>query len=742
MCELKKQYKLLIKRKKRIYNRNKYKSIENLRHKKPRDFWKLFCSKKSTQSDNISLNDFYTYFSQLANENTNCYETNAENFCKEKIDPDQNNFEELDRPITVREVEYAIKNLNRNKAAGIDCLMNEFFIESRDSICSHLADLFNVIFDTGYYPEDWAKGIIIPLYKKNNPDDVNNYRGITLISCLAKIFTGILNRRITLVCEQNELLSDAQFGFRSGRSTTDAIFVLSSIIQHYLNQNKRLYCAFIDMRKAFDSVYRNGLWFRLGNKGIKGKILRIFQDMYSKIKSCVKHNNIFSDFFDIPVGLLQGEVTSPILYSLFIEDIELFLQQDPSSGLNIQDITVILLLFADDMVLFGESPEDLQNSLNRLYVYCIKWGLSVNIDKTKVMVFRKRGPLKQKEKWFYNNIALENENVFKYLGTIFSYNGTFSSNMKTLADKGTKALNVLFANLKQFNFSPKTCCQLFDSFVGSILGYSGEVWGTTKSDVIERVHRNFCKRLLGVKSTTSSVAVYGELGRYPLYIFRHTRIIKYWLRIIDSENVIIKTLYNCLLNDLERGCNNWCTIVKNMLVNAGFGNVWNDQSSIINAEKFHLIFKQRLMDIYIQYWYESINRSHILSSYKFFKTDYVREKYLDILPKVYRTQISKLRLSSHPLRIETGRYGNNRVERSQRHCQICDMNVVEDEFHFLFICRRYTHLRKTYIKRTYYTRPNMQKCVYLLQSGSRKTLIDLAKYIKYALEIRNAAKNQ
>ena len=94
--------------------------------------------------------------------------------------------------------------------------------------------------------------------------DVNNYRGITLISWLAKIFTGILNRKITLICEQNELLSDAQFGFRSGRSTTDAIFVLNSIIQHYLNHNKRLYCAFIDMRKAFDSVYRNGLWYKLG----------------------------------------------------------------------------------------------------------------------------------------------------------------------------------------------------------------------------------------------------------------------------------------------------------------------------------------------------------------------------------------------------------------------------------------------------------------------------------------------
>ena len=239
-------------------------------------------------------------------------------------------------------------------------------------------------------------------------------------------------------------------------------------------------------------------------------------------------------------------------------------------------------------------------------------------------------------------------------------------------------------------------------------------------------------RLLGVKTTTSSPAVYGELGRYSLYIFRYTRIIKYWLRIIDSENIIIKTLYNCLLNDSESGCNNWCTTVKNMLVNAGFGNVWNGPSNIINAEKFHLTFKQRLMDIYKQSWYDRINRSQILSTYKFFKTEYAREKYLDILPKLHRTQISKLRLSSHPLRIETGRYGNNRIERSQRLCQIYDKNTIEDEFHFLFVCGRYTYLRKTYVKKMYYIRANMQKFVYLLQSESRKTLLNLAKYIKYA----------
>ena len=113
---------------------------------------------------------------------------------------------------------------------GSDCLINEYFIESCDIISSHLVDLFNIIFNSGYFPDQWSKGIIISLHKKNDPDDVNNYRGITLVSCLSKIFTGILNRRLSYFCENNEILSDVQFGFRPKRSTTDDSFVLLSLI--------------------------------------------------------------------------------------------------------------------------------------------------------------------------------------------------------------------------------------------------------------------------------------------------------------------------------------------------------------------------------------------------------------------------------------------------------------------------------------------------------------------------------
>ena len=186
-------------------------------------------------------------------------------------------YPELDNRITTEEIINAVKSLKRNKAYGCDHLLNEYFIETIDILSGHLCDIFNTIIDSGFFPEQWTKGIIIPLHKKGSTVDVNNYRGITLVSCLSKIFTTVLNKRIEHVCEQNNIISDAQFGFHKGRSTVDAIFILLSLVHNYLFENKRLYVIFVDMMKCFDSIYRNGMWLKLYKSGIQGKILRILR---------------------------------------------------------------------------------------------------------------------------------------------------------------------------------------------------------------------------------------------------------------------------------------------------------------------------------------------------------------------------------------------------------------------------------------------------------------------------------
>jgi hypothetical protein len=116
-----------------------------------------------------------------------------------------NGDEILDRNFTIEEITAAVKTLKRNKSPGNDFLLNEYFIESIDILGCHICDIFNCILDSGFFPESWTEGVIIPLHKKGDVNNVNNYRGITLVSCLSKLFTTILNKRIMDYCEQNNL---------------------------------------------------------------------------------------------------------------------------------------------------------------------------------------------------------------------------------------------------------------------------------------------------------------------------------------------------------------------------------------------------------------------------------------------------------------------------------------------------------------------------------------------------------
>ena len=713
----------------------KLKEIELLRHKKPKDFWKLF-KKNKKNSSKIQLNEFFDYFSSMQQDLATVHDEETEELIlnDDAFSSNDSNFEELDKPITVKEIETVIRSLKRNKSAAGDELLNEYFIESADILSGHLADIFNAILNSGVFPSQWSEGIIVPLFKKNDPNDVNNYRGVTLVSCFSKIFTGVLNNRLKNWVEDNNVLSDSQFGFRKGRSTTDACFVLNAAIQKILSEKGRLYCAFVDFKKAFDSVYLNGLWHKLLKLGINAKMLRIIRDMYNNVKTCVRSCRSYSDFFECAVGLKQGEVISPLLFSLFIEDLELFLQEDQNCGLRLDDITFLLMLFADDMVILGKDINDLQNSLELLERYCDRWGLQVNTEKTKIVVFRKRGGLRDNESWIYKNTPIEVVNEFNYLGTVFKYTGSFVLNQETLVGKGLKALNCLIYNTKKHSLSPKVMCQLFDAFVGSILNYSCEVWGFGKSKVLERIHLKFCKTILKVKSSTSSCGVYGELGRYPLFITRYVRIVKYWSRIANSENILIVHLYNSLVDACNKGVNNWANSVRSLLDTYGFSYVWNNPNSV-NLKTFYLVFKQRVVDVFKQNWFNDIARNGTLVLYKEFKQYFEYENYLTELPSKLRIPLAKLRLSSHQLLIETGRYSQNRTERAQRLCTLCDRSDVEDEYHFVIICPLYSHLRVSYIRPYYYKKPSVYKFVQLMQSDNLSILRNLGKYLQVAFSL-------
>jgi hypothetical protein len=247
-------------------------------------------------------------------------------------------------------------------------------------------------------------------------------------------------------------------------------------------------------------------------------------------------------------------------------------------------------------VLFGNTPADLQCKLDLLKLYCDRWGLIVKTEKTKVVVFRKWGNIRPDEHWHYANSSFEVVDNFNYLGTVFSYNRSFKVIQDTLIDKGLEALNVLLINLKNFTITPLFQCQLFDAFVGSILNYACEVWGYGTFYYIEKVHLNFCRRVLIVKTSTSKLAIFSELGRYPLFVNRYCRIIKFWCNIVQSKNIISNYIYADMLDQLNKGKTNWLVNVKKLLDSHGFSNVFHNQDCVI-LKTFHLLFKERVFDI-------------------------------------------------------------------------------------------------------------------------------------------------
>ena len=349
------------------YNKNNEIKLRNMQSKRPKDYWKYLNKIKPTSKVDKTpdLNSLFQHFKEASNDNS--HEQNYDEILENLNLNDQTNC--LNSQITQTEIESCIKLLKNNKSAGNDNIINEYIKFSKSKLLPVYKDIFNLIFDTGYIPKTWSEGVICPIYKnKGDPTDANNYRPITLLSCVSKLFTSILNKRISSFLEENDILLENQAGFRKTYSTSDHIFTLNSIIEILRHSKKKIYCIFIDFSKVFDSVWRVGLWKKLLKTNINGKFFRIIQNMYSNIQSCVSLNGTKSDLFSCNCGVRQGENLSPILFSLFLNDLEDYLKEKGNTGVQLpiladnttELINIISMLYADDTILVSDDPSKLQ----------------------------------------------------------------------------------------------------------------------------------------------------------------------------------------------------------------------------------------------------------------------------------------------------------------------------------------------------------------------------------------------
>ena len=584
-------------------------------------------------------------------------------------------------------------------------------------------------------------------------DNPNNYRGISILSCVAKLFNAILTKRLDDFLKDNALINPVQIGFTKKARTADHMFVLRTLIEKYTKDTcGKLFACFIDFRKAFDTVIHDIMLYKLLKIGISGNFYNTIKNMYRDNYLNVKMQNGFTQSFMSTIGVRQGDTLSPDLFKIFINDLPDIFDKD-CHGVDIGTYHLNCLLYADDVILLSQNEVGLQNCLKKLEHYCADWCLDVNLDKTKVLVFNKAGKL-YKHEFKFNCETVESVREYKYLGVTFSISGSFSAASSELYKKALKGIFKLKRIFGSSYPNSSVAFHIFDHTIKPILTYGCEIWASMSkamrsADNIldslyqnfhgEKLHTKFCKYVLGVHSKASNLACVGEVGRCPIYIDFCNDILKYYFYASQkiNDSLIGQTL-KVSMNLYQTGVKSWYTGVNTILKELNLNETNCDQA------KFSLI------NMYKTFWRNKLENEAVLKKGKLrtfysFKSVFHKEVYLDVVKdRSHQQALTKLRISAHKLEIENGRYSKKSI--TDRLCKKCSQNKVEDETHFICDCSCYQSERYKlfdYIKQetpNFASLSSSGKMIWLMTCENSSILNMFAKFVNTCISLRESAK--
>ena len=416
---------------------------------------------------------------------------------------------EMMSPITPSEVATALKELSNGKATGRDGIPSEFLKHGGKHMRESLALLFEACRVAEYIPQEWHKVNIVPIHKKGDKLVRSNYRGVSLLSCVYKLYARILKQRLASFLEPQ--IAEEQAGFSPGKGCDDNLCIMTEVMERKIANREHLFVALVDMRAAFDTVWRDGLWHKLSNMNVPHQMVRILQDIYSHGEfSVVVNGEQGSDETAATAGVVQGDVLSPDLFKAFINDLPEFMRSAGCTGVEVSELKrIILLMFADDILLWGDSQEELQLQLNTLRDYCCKWQLEVSVPKTKVLLSphaELSTPL------LYNGAEVEVVHSHPYLGVLFQGDAKWESMIERTVAKATKrqaALSTLLTN-KQLPMMVRY--GIWCTVVRPILEWGLEVYSPPDTIVLERVQRSALRMIMGVQTHTPVAVLESDLS--------------------------------------------------------------------------------------------------------------------------------------------------------------------------------------------------------------------------------------
>jgi hypothetical protein len=502
--------------------------------------------------------------------------------------------------------------------------------------------------------------------------------------------------------ERHEILEE-QGGFRRGRGCSDVLFTWAEVVRGRRTEDKATYCAFIDVKKAYDRVWRDGLWKRLWDAGVRGKMWRIIKNMYQEVKSCVMVEGEQTEWFETLLGVRQGCVISPILYSVFINGFAKELIRKRAGGVRVGEDVLRLLLFADDIVLFAEDGGKLQEMLIVLEEYCHKWRFEVNVKKSKVMVCGSPQIIvNESGSWSFGGKLVDRVSEYKYVGVMVSENGTWDEHARYVKEKASgKTQDMQFWLGRHWEISPRVKVDVWKSMVGSVLRYGSEVWFLNKLPArnLEAVQLGMIKSTLRVNKSTTDEFVRGEVGVFELERERDRSLLLFFGRIMEmDEDRWVKKLWCAEWDTKKKGFRSWNWKVDELIKRYGISEEAVKLKEGVLKEKWGNVVRNAVRTKAIEGWRDGIRQGKKLQVYNKIKTEWGFENYLRNVSGKGEILMGRFRSGSAGIGEELARYGGGGAgvweadgteKKKSAMCKACDEDCVETLLHLLVECKAY-----------------------------------------------------
>ena len=537
---------------------------------------------------------------------------------RRKLSPDQSS--EVMAEISIGELNATLDKLNIAKAEGLDQITNAMLKNTGEAARRIILELLNSTVIGGVIPSEWKVGNVILTLKRIPGTDINNYRPITLISCLSKVLTSILAQRIAAAVESSELAGDLQNGFRKSRSCADNIFILNSLLELNKNQRLKSHLLFIDLQEAYDRVDRRTLFRKLEQLNFPGSLVRLLQDYYLHDCIVTEAGGSWTKRQFQQRGLRQGCPLSSILFVIYLSELGDRLNESGLGAKVSPEDIIAYLMFADDKVLAANSVEDLEELKSIIEGWCYDFKMKISQKKTQVISPESNQTWSLLDLNKGDLIELQQVKDYTYLGVKqkLTVKATSSCKEDQMVKKAQKYANNILRLRRTVPDQVDTYRAIWENIAIPTILYAVEVIPIGKELIqkLDLIQRTVARTLLGVPRSSLNQVSEVEMGFKPFLLRILTIKLKFFIKVQNGDSRC-STTQTCQRLLIESGSSEYLSNLDELLgcVKVTHKNIDNSTLSLVNDYHTDLLVQAlatrktfRIMPIPKRWWKKS---SHV-----------------------------------------------------------------------------------------------------------------------------------